>query len=463
MIMPKNGADMFTKVIPSGKKYILFSFLLTSALLFGSCGKRSAESAASSSIPVTDSNSDLSSPVITMPENTPPVTLSPLPSPSPTPLPTFTPTPSPLPEVLKDCEQAVLTSDSGALNSKLFDDNFMTFGTLTGGSHVKLTSNRPVDKLYIVWNDHPLSCSLYTSAGSIEIGSTGFMHELVCLPEATTSISLNAPSEDIGVCDIYAFTEGKLPDWVQDWEPPHETADILLFSTHSDDEFIFFGGIIPSYGKEKGYRVQLAYMTSPYIGSERYRCHELLNGLWTAGVTHYPVTTGARDWGQKTLEAAKNYYGYDNFMKFQVEQIRRFRPLVVLGHDLNGEYGHTVHMLGALTLKDAVPAAADSSKYPESAKLYGIWDTPKFYLHLYGKNPTVLDYETPLKAFGGKTAFQVAMESYSKHLSQQRWSFTVYTFGSPVDSHRFGLVRSLVGDDIKKKDLMENISPEAFR
>ena len=380
-----------------------------------------------------------------------------------TPTPTSTPTPTPTPLPKEPCVAAKLSVANKAMNSSLFDDNFMTTSKLSGGSNIDFSSDIPVKKLYIIWNDHPEACSLLTPGGDVTIGNKEFMHELVTLPEEVDCFTLVAPKNGTTLCDVYAFSDGILPSWVQDWEPPYETADILLFSTHSDDEFIFFGGIIPSYGAGIGLRVQVAYMTSPYIGSERYRCHELLNGLWTAGLKNYPVTTGYRDWGQKTVEAAKSYYGEDNFKSFEVEQIRRFKPLVVLGHDLKGEYGHTVHMLSALTLNDAVPAAADATKYKESAEKYGTWDTPKFYLHLYGKNPTILNYETPLDAFGGKTAYQVAKEAYAKHISQQKWSFTVYSFDSPLDSHRFGLVRSLVGEDVKKKDLMENISPEAFR
>ena len=69
----------------------------------------------------------------------------------------------------------------------------------------------------------------------------------------------------------------------------------------------------------------------------------------------------------------------------------------------------------------------------------------------------MLDYETPLEAFGGRTAYEVAAAAYAEHLSQQIWTFHVYSFGEQGDSHRFGLVRSLVGEDEAKNDLMEHI------
>lgn len=445
------------------KQMLSLLFALTVLSFCASCGKSGKQTDAE--VPIATEDVAISAEQSPSPSPTisPVPTTTSVPTFSPTSGPTPAATATPLPVSAENCVQAKLSTNIEAVNNNLFDDNFMTTSKLDGGSELDFTSDIPVRKLYIIWNDHPEPCMLTSPAGDIGIGSSGFMHELVTLPEEADCFTFTVPENGTTLCDVYAFSEGILPSWVQDWENPYETADILLFPTHSDDEFIFFGGIIPSYGAEKGYRIQVAYMTSPYIGTERYRCHELLNGLWTAGLKHYPVTTGYRDWGQRSIEGAKIYYGVDNFTSFQVEQIRRFKPLVVVGHDLNGEYGHNAHKLGALTLTDAVPAAADAGKYPESAEKYGTWDTPKFYLHLYGNNPTILDYETPLAAFDGKTAYKVAMEAYAKHLSQQKWSFTVYSFDSPVDSHRFGLVRSLVGDDIKKKDLMENISPEAFR
>ena len=142
----------------------------------------------------------------------------------------------------------------------------------------------------------------------------------------------------------------------------------------------------------------------------------------------------------------------------------RFRPLRddrLL--ELARRQRHGAHALNAHTLLEAVPAAADPSQYAASAQRYGVWDVPKLYLHLYGEDPTMLNYETPLEAFGGQTAMEVALAAYAEHLSQQVWTFTVYDYDSPVDSHRFGLARSLVGADEAKDDLMEHIDPGDWR
>ena len=51
---------------------------------------------------------------------------------------------------------------------------------------------------------------------------------------------------DAYVAEVFGFSEGALPDWVQIWGIPLEKADILLLSSHSDDEQLFFAIVITS-------------------------------------------------------------------------------------------------------------------------------------------------------------------------------------------------------------------------
>ena len=87
-------------------------------------------------------------------------------------------------------------------------------------------------------------------------------------------------------------------------------------------------------------------------------------------------------------------YGYDDFLEWQVENLRRFKPQVVVGHDAAGEYGHGTHIINSETLRDAVSAAADAENFPYSAAQYGVWDTPKLYLHLWAENEIVMDFRS---------------------------------------------------------------------
>ena len=175
--------------------------------------------------------------------------------------------------------------------------------------------------------------------------------------------------------------------------------------------------------------------------------------------------------------AAYRAYGfvYDEFTEFITDVLRRFKPLVVVSHDVNGEYGHGTHLLCAAALMDAVGCAADESEFPESAGLYGTWETEKTYLHLYPENPIALDLDSPLSAFGGKTAFEVTQDGFAKHTSQHWTWFYGWIYGkdgqtvsraTDIKTYSpcyYGLYSSSVGYDTAGGDFMENVIPYAER
>jgi len=360
-----------------------------------------------------------------------------------TPTPVLTPTPIPTPEPL----HAPLEL---GLPSELTDGDAATW---VGGHIVLHHTERMIGSLYLEWDRIPEQWTLYADGKEITVERDGFLHQYVQLSEPASEVTITA---DTPLCDVYAFEpDSQLPDWVQVWQPPLKRADLLLLPTHADDEYVFFGGMMPYYAGEKGYKVQVVYLTHHW--KQAYRPHELLDGLWTAGVRNYPVIGPFEDkWAGSLQEAEALYSRYDTAV-FLTEQLRRFKPSVVIGHDLNGEYGHGVHILNAVSLTDAVLAATDASIFPESAARYGTWNTPKLYLHLYPENEIIMDWSVPLNAFDGKTAMEVAQEAFALHVTQQGF-FYVYGEGDAWDSRRFGLYRSTVGEDVVGGDVFENIT-----
>jgi hypothetical protein len=157
-----------------------------------------------------------------------------------------------------------------------------------------------------------------------------------------------------------------------------------------------------------------------------------------------------------------------DILSFVVEQIRRFRPKVAIGHDLEGEYGHGMHMVYAEQLCKAVEISMNKSEFPESAAEYGVWDVPKTYLHLYPENPIVMDWDQPLESFDGMTAFEVTRDlGFPQHESQQTyysWYFKGMQTSADITQYsprEFGLFRSTVGTDAQKNDFLENITTYA--
>jgi len=228
--------------------------------------------------------------------------------------------------------------------------------------------------------------------------------------------------------------------------------------------------------------VQVAYLTD-HRNMTKIRTHEMLNGLWATGVTAYPVFGDFDDFRIDDLQETYNEYAVrgtsrDDLMQYVVTVLRRFNPQVVIGHDFKGEYGHGMHMVYTDLLVEALDYIGDETMYPEIAAKYGVWDVPKTYIHLYKTNPIVIDYDQPLEAFNGKTAFQVTQDyGFPCHASQQGFMFTPWLYGSGCTKENktitkvtqitkynpaeFGLYRSTVGEDVLKNDFMENITSYA--
>ena len=337
---------------------------------------------------------------------------------------------------------------------------------LTDGDHMTaeefgpfsltVAAGRDIKAAYIVWNENP---SGYTVSAGEDVQSFDgeFLHQTVIFSAPVTEFAVDMPFGG-EICDIYVFEDTDFPDFVQMWQEPCKQADIMILSAHGDDEFLMFGGTIPYYAKELGLKVQVAYMTTHW--DEQPRPHEVLDGLWAAGVRNYPVIGIIPDIPYQpiwTLSEAMALYDTDAVLEWFVKQVRRFKPSVLITHDVNGEYGHGAHKLAARIVMDGVELTSDAEQFPDSAEMYGVWDVPKTYLHFWQENAITMDWEITLDSFGGITAREAAQYCYGFHRSQHVWGYSV-NYGEDWDCRQFGLYRTLVGVD-ENADFMEHITP----
>lgn len=364
----------------------------------------------------------------------------------------------------------------------LTDDDTLTYRRSAEGCALTLESDTGMASLYLLFDAIYGEYTIVNNdTGDTFTAGTGrYLHEYVDLAAAfggsVNSLTLRFENDRVRLGEIYPFSQGQVPEFVQRWNAPLEGGtDILLFATHSDDDQLFFAGLIPLYARELGYRVQVAYMTD-HRQDDLARSHEVLNGLWATGATCYPVFATFPDFRRDDMEETYAEYlrrGYteEDLLSYVVEQIRRFDPLVVVGHDFQGEYGHGMHMVYADLVAKAVEITMDPEQFPASAETYGTWDVPKTYIHAYADNPIELDLDSPLESFDGLTAFQVSQQlGFPCHLSQQiyksfqRWFYgpdgtiTRSTEITQYPPHKFGLLRSTVGEDVARNDFMENIT-----
>lgn len=388
-----------------------------------------------------------------------------------------------------DYQNTTLEIEGFSNPERLSDEKNSTYSSASEGAVVTLSRTDGISAIYIKFDRIPEEWTLTnpTTGDSVTCGTNAFLHEFVnvkeLFQELPQTLTLSFP-KGIVVADIYGFSDGEIPAWVQIWEPPCEEADLLLFSSHSDDEQLFFAGVLPYYAGERGLKVQVAYIVQhfeAYNTLNHQRPHEQLDGLWNVGVRHYPIISDIPDlyaeskdrdtaFTQATKVFASVGVTYDDFVSYITECIRRCKPLVVVSHDLNGEYGHGTHVFCASALTEAIEYAADETLYPESAAQYGTWRVEKTYLHLYEENPIVMDFDVPLEHFDGRTAFEVTQQDgFSCHKSQHWTWFNKWIYGTPeapitkaadiktYSPCKYGLYDTQVGLDTVGGDFFENV------
>ncbi len=335
--------------------------------------------------------------------------------------------------------QAQILNGQGVNQNSLQDGYTASGAVLKEADSLKITSDTPAQGVYIIWETYPQNG--YTMHYNAEVYSqnSGFFQEYIPLtPGASTDITIELNSSAKPV-EISLYSEGTLPENVHYWQEAVQKADILILPTHADDEHLFFGGVMPTYLNMGNISVQVAYMVNH--STEPYRQQELLNALWEAGLRNYPIIGPFHDQYSSSLVHAKTIYNEQEVVDYLVGLYERFLPQVVVGHDFAGEYGHGAHMLFA---EATMKAAEQTQVQPQ-----------KVYVHLYAENEIIMEVDTPLENYGGRTAFEVAQDAFAHHKSQVTY-FEVEKDGE-YDLRKFGLAFSLVPVDTGN-DMLENIT-----
>lgn len=400
----------------------------------------------------------------------------------------------PAPEVENDPEDpeaaqnisgmALIKNSSGLINMhRLFDKN-KNYGLITSGSaSMTLEHEEGMGYLYFAFGVEygEYTVTNHDTGEQAVCGTNRFLHELIDLKALfggpVKSLTVDFANGPVSIRELCVYTPGYLPKHIQAWKVPEEGAvDLILFSTHGDDDQLFFAGLLPYYCA-LGYEVLVVYMTD-HRNNVDFRIREMLNGLWGVGVTNYPVFGSFPDLFSADMGDAYRMlsrYGFEktDMVAFITEQLRRYHPMVVVGHDFNGEYRHGQHMVYADSLAEAVAVSGDPAQYPDSAAAYGLWDVPKAYFHLYEENPIVMDWDTPMEELDGMTPFEVTqIFGYPQHVSQRESWISFWINGSGFSVKKatdiekyspclYGLFRSTVGPDVAKNDMFENIVSHA--
>ena len=354
-----------------------------------------------------------------------------------------------------DCR---LEPDKGRLTDGEYDEA-LVFEDENSALTITLPENRTAEGLALHWATAPASVNIsFLGADDavieniVQANETGMIHFWYEVDEAVRKIVVSTADAGKALCEVRVYEKDRVAETVQKWQEMPEKLDLLVISTHQDDEMLFFGGTIPYYAAQ-GKKVGVVYMAD--CGRERYA--EALDGLWSCGLEYHPIFVGFEDEYADSYDEALELWGQSNTENTLAALIRKYKPEVIVTHDVNGEYGHPQHKVTSAMVQSVVTKAVDPTVDPASAEQYGLWEPKKLYIHLYEEKQITMEaYDQPMEAFDGLTATEVATIGYSKHVSQQD-DFSMEKHGVRYDNRKYGLAYTTVGDDEAGNDLFENI------
>ena len=330
---------------------------------------------------------------------------------------------------------------------------------------------KPYETIRVRWNDAPETPAYFCiqwgalpdritlrqsdASGNLlsETIAESVYDTIIALSPKAECVTILPNASGMDLARIALFSEGSLPAPFFQWNDTPKGMDYLIVSTHPDDDVLFMGGIIPTYGAELGYVGTVAYVTTP----SRLRVNEANLCVWEMGSTYRPLFLGFPD----ILPTLKDTYS-DRFSKEAVtlalvRMLRAYRPLVVFSHDVKGEYGHWQHKIVSASVVDACRFCADPTYDSLSYAQFGTWQIQKCYLHLYADNPLEMEIQTPLPSRGNRTAFEVAQDAFMFHKSQQTGRHIVEDENGRYAMNRFGMAYGTVEAG---NDVFDNIDPK---
>ena len=310
--------------------------------------------------------------------------------------------------------------------------------------------------LTMEWNVRPdsFTAELFNAGGQLissETHTTVYYNDWVALTPDTSRVVIAPAGQEVSLSTVRVYADDYPRHAVQTWGESPEKLDILLVSTHQDDELLFLGGTLADY-LARGASANVLYVAE----GERMRMREALDGLWTEGLRGYPIVLGLPDELTMSVTQAESRWAKYDPQKLLVRAFRQYKPEVIVTQDFNGEYGHGQHKAAVKMTAEGVALAADPNYDPESAALYGTWQVKKLYVHMYKENEVVMDWNRPLDETGVITPLFLTKEAYDKHRTQQA-SFSIQKADREYDNSRFGLYFTAVGPDENKKDFLEHI------
>ena len=212
--------------------------------------------------------------------------------------------------------------------------------TKNGGVTLTAPEGEKIFGLYVSWSKYITAWQAETLSENGEwqyVYSTDdeFFNQYIPLTEGYDTIRLTNKTTDgheMAISEIHVLGRGDVPAWVQQWHTFEGKADLVLLVTDPGDEYLFFGGLLPTYiaqGRE--------IMVCEIINTIAAYKNQMLDGLWMCGLTNYPYMAYFRPNMSASLQGQYDLWSEVQFVRHVSRIVRMYKPDVLVTHAKNGE------------------------------------------------------------------------------------------------------------------------------
>lgn len=325
----------------------------------------------------------------------------------------------------------------------LTDDNDATRFTLKDGQTMTVTWTGEASGVLLRWYDtyYRVTINLYASTGE-QISSTFYptvdyrmflpaeganRMEIVCARGAVYLASL---------CEMRVCAAGYVPPLLTETKP----VDLMLVLSGVSEETDLFGGLLPVYAAEHGIRTAVVYVGK----DDGNRVQEGFRALESIGADVIPVFLQQDDQVTCSIDRMVSYWKESKLLGTLKDLIAAYQPRVIVTCDPQDTFSMVRTPFTARLMLKIM-----EYEKPETRTVQ------KFY-HLSADGETVLDWNTPLVTYGGRTAREAAETAYACYRSEE-------CFGTVIpESSRFTLAYTRVGKDEACNDLFEHIDTDGL-
>lgn len=251
------------------------------------------------------------------------------------------------------------------------------------------------------------------------------------------SVRITSQRGNASIAELQLFRVGEAQPYAH--TGIHE-ADLLIVCAGATEECRLLGGLIPLYAGEHAVRTSVVYIRNDY----GYVTNESFDALAELGFTAYPVFMSRNDQHATSEERVRaNWRSTLNADLWQV--IRKVKPKVIVTLAPGDKTQHARTRVAAKIVREIVQAYTKKVDMP----------LQKCYV-LSTEGTTLMDWNVPLSAFDGRTAYEIACSALRKYDSQRMFGY------SAPETSRFELIYTRVGEDVACNDLFEHIDADTL-